>query len=147
MCRNEPGVINSFISRSEETNMSKITAFLLTVFMLCFPGQYCFALEETITAEHLTQGDIEPALTSGTITSNCSMRGFPDYDATSLNPDSIVIKGIFQKDGEATIHFMGKFKKSIRADELPVVCEAHLTRLDSGEWVDFNNGRLLTKTN
>jgi hypothetical protein len=125
--------------------MRIITALFLIAFMLCFSGQYCFAQEETVTAERLTPSDIEPALLSGTITSNCGMRGFPEHGATSLNPESIVIKGIFQKDGEATIHFMGKFKKSVRADELPVVCEAHLTRLSSGEWVDLNNGKFLRK--
>ena len=127
--------------------MRIITTVFWIVFMLCSSGQYCFAQEETVTAEQLTPGDVESALVSGVITSNCGMRGFPDDGATSLNPDTIVIKGIFQKEGEATIHFMGKFKKSIRDDEMPVVCEAHLTRLGSGEWVDFNNGRFLTKPN
>jgi len=125
--------------------MRIIAALFLLAFMFCYSSQSCFAQGKTVTAEHLTPSDIEPALLSGTITSNCGMRGFPDKGATSLDPDSIVIKGIFQKDGEATIHFMGKFKKSIRADELPVVCKAHLTRLPSGEWVDFNNGKFLRK--
>lgn len=125
--------------------MRILAAFFLIAFLFYFSGLSCFAQGETVIAEQLTQSDIEPALLSGAITSNCSMRGFPDHGATSLNPDSIVIKGIFQKNGEATIHFMGKFKKSIRDDELPVVCEAHLTRLESKEWVDYNNGRFLIK--
>jgi hypothetical protein len=103
------------------------------------------AQEEIVTADKLTQGDIEEALLSGAITSNCGMRGFPDHGATSLNPDTVIIKGINQNDGEATIHFMGRFKESIRADEMPVVCEANLLRLDSGEWIDPNNGSILKK--
>ena len=125
--------------------MRIIAALFLIGFMMSYPVQNGFAQEEIVTAEQLTQSDIEYALLSGTITSNCGKRGFPDHGATSLNPDTIIIKGIFQKDGEATIHFMGKFKERIRADEMPVLCEAHLTRLESGEWVDFNNGRFLTK--
>jgi hypothetical protein len=147
MYRNKTRGMNVFnYIKGEETKMRIIAAFFLIVFMLFFSGQYCFAQEETVIAEQLTKGDVESALLSGTITSNCGRRGFPDHGATSLNPDTIVIKGIFHKGNEATIHFMGKFKKSIRDDELPVVCEAHLTRLESKEWVDFNNGRFLTKT-
>ena len=72
------------------------------------------------------------------------MSGFPDDGATSLNPDTVIIKGIFQDGSMATIHFMGRFKAGIHADERAAICEAELEHLDSGEWVD-PNGSILTK--
>jgi len=123
----------------------KITTCFLVVLICLYSGQSCFAQEEIVTAEKLTQGDIEEALLSGAITSNCGMRGFPEHGATSLNPDTVIIKGINQNNGEATIHFMGRFKESVMADERPVVCEAFLQRLDTGEWMDPNNESILKK--
>jgi hypothetical protein len=113
--------------------------------MCLYSGQYCYAQDEIVTSDKLAKSDIESALLSGAITSNCGMRGFPDYGATSLNPDTVIIKGIYQNNGAATIHFMGRFKENIRADEMAVVCEANLLRLDSGEWMDPNNGSILKK--
>ena len=71
--------------------------------------------------------------------------GFPEHGATSLNPDTVIIKGIFQNENTARIHFIGKFKKNIRQDEMAVVCEEYLIRLDNGEWVDPNNDNILRK--
>jgi|GEM_PF-7072511 len=125
--------------------MKIIAAFFLIISICLYAGSNCFAQDETVTSDRLTIDDIDQALLSGAITSNCSLHGFPDQDAASLNPDTVIIKGIYQRDGEATIHFMGRFEKIIRADEAPVICEAHLQRLDSGEWLDPNNGYILEK--
>ena len=119
-------------------------ACFFVVLMSLFSWQYCYAQGEIVTADKLTRDDVENALLSGTITSNCGMSGFPDDGATSLNPDTIIIKGIFQDGDTAKIHFMGKFKASIQADEKRVICESYLVHLDSGEWVD-QNGNKLTK--
>ena len=141
---NKPIVI-IWYNGTEGNEMRTIAAFFLIALMLSYSGQYCFAQEEIVTADQLTQDDVEFALLSGAITSNCGMHGFPEHGATSLNPDTLIIKGIFQNDGTAKIHFMGRFLKSIRADEMPVVCEADLIRLKTGEWVDPNNGSILKK--
>ena len=125
--------------------MKLISACLLTVFICLTAWMSCLAQEKIVTADRLTRDDVENALLSGVITSNCGRRGFPNHGATSLNPDSLLIKGIFQKEGKATIHFMGRFKENIRADGMAVVCEAELQRLDSGEWMDPNNGSILKK--
>ena len=125
--------------------MKIATICFLIVFCCLYSVQLCVAEGQAVTAEKLTKGDVERALLAGEITGNCSMRDFSCSSATSLNPDSVIIKGIFQKDGTAKIHFMGRVKSSIRADEIPVVCEADLERLESGEWMDPNTGNILTK--
>ena len=125
--------------------MKIITTCFFILSMCLYWGQYCYAQDEIVTSDKLAKDDIESALLSGAITSNCGMRGFPEHGATSLNPDTVIIKGIFQNDGAAKIHFMGRFLKSIRADEMTVVCEADLVRLDTGEWMDPNNGSILKK--
>ena len=129
--------------RENEMKMA-ITCFL-TAAVCLYSGPFCFAQGKTVTAEKLTQGDIKEALLSGAITSSCKMRGFSGSSATSLNPDTVIIKGIYQNDGKARIFFMGKFKKSIRADEMIMGCEANLVRLESGEWMDPDNGGILKK--
>lgn len=121
----------------------KATCFLMVLIFLLF-WQNCFAREEIVIADKLTIDDIENALLSGAIASNCGMSGFPEHGATSLNPDSVIIKGIFQDGDAAKIHFMGRFKASIRADERAAICESDLMHLDSGEWVD-PNGSILKK--
>jgi hypothetical protein len=125
--------------------MKIITTCFLILLICVYSGQLCFAQEEIVISNKLTQDDFVEALLTGAITSNCGMRGFPDHGATSLNPDTVIIKGINQNDHEATIHFMGRFKESIRTDEMPVVCEANLVRLESGEWIDSKNGSILKK--
>ena len=110
-----------------------------------YSGQLCFAQEQAVTAEKLTKDDVKKALLSGAITGNCSMKGFSGSSASSLNPGTVIIKGIYQENGSAKIHYMGRVKKSIRADEMPVVCEANLLRLDSGEWMDSTSGTVLKK--
>lgn len=126
--------------------MKFIATCSLIMSIFFYAGQFCFAQEGIVTAAKLTKGDVEKALLSGEITSKCQVRGLPDASgAASLNPETVIIKGIYQKDGTAKIHFMGRFKKSIRADAMPVVCEADLQRLDSGEWMDSSSGALLKK--
>jgi len=120
------------------------TCFLLGLSCL-YSVQLCFAEGQPVTSEKLTRADVTNALFLGEITGNCSMRDFSGSSATSLNPDTIIIKGIYQQDGTAKIHFMGRVKSSIRADEIPVVCEADLERLATGEWMDPNSGNILTK--
>ena len=124
----------------------KITTTCFLIVLSClYSVQLCLAQEQVVTAEKLTKEDVEKALLSGEITGNCSMRDFSGSSATSLNPDTVIIKGIYQKDGTAKIHFMGRVKRTIRADEIPVVCEADLERLESGEWMDPNNSSILKK--
>ena len=93
----------------------------------------------------LAKDDVKKALLSGEITSNCKMRDVSGHSAISLNPATVIIKGIYQKDGTAKIHFMGKMKKSMRSDEMVMGCEADLIRLDTGEWMDPKNGHKLKK--
>ena len=117
----------------------KLASTCFFIVLICFsPGMVCFAQEETVTSDNLSREDIEQALFSGAIISNCGLHGFPEYGATSLSPDTVIIRGISQKGREAVIHFMGRFKATVRADERPVACEAYLQHLDSGEWVDPN---------
>ena len=125
--------------------MKLIIAWLLTVFIFLCPSQLCFAGGKAVTADTLTREDVIRALLAGEITSNCRMGGVPDAGATSLNPGSIIIKGIFQDGYEATIHFMGRLKKSARSGGRPVVCEADLVRLNSGEWQDPDTGNILER--
>jgi hypothetical protein len=108
-------------------------------------GPFCFAQEEIVTAEKLTKSDVQKALRAGEISGDCRKRGFSGASAASLNTDTIIIKGIYQKDGTAKIHFFGRLKKGAHADEIAVICEADLIRLDSGEWMDPKNGNKLTK--
>lgn len=119
------------------------TCFLIVLACL-FSTHLCFAQGQAVTAAKLQRNDVKKALLTGEINGQCSMRGFSGSSAASLNPDTIIIKGIYQKDGEAKIHYMGRVQKSVRADEMPVVCEADLQRLNSGEWVD-SNGSILKK--
>jgi hypothetical protein len=121
-----------------------ITCFLI-IFVCLYSGRFCFAQEKTVTAEKLTPGDVKEALLSGAITSNCRMRGSSGSSAASLNPDTVIIKGIYQKDGKARIFFMGKVKKNIRANEMIMGCEANLVRLDNGQWMDPDNNGILKK--
>jgi hypothetical protein len=142
-------VINKSVGGNGEKekrgNDMKITTTCFLIVLSClYSAQLCFAQEKSVTAEKLTKGDVKKALHSGEIIGNCSMRGFSGSSVASLNPDTIIIKGIYQKDGEAKIHYMGRVQKSVRADEMPVVCEADLQRLDNGEWVD-RNGSILKK--
>jgi len=124
----------------------KITTTCFLIVLSClYSFQFCFAEGQPVTAEKLTKDDVTNALILGEITGNCSMRDFSGSSATSLNPDTIIIKGVYQTDGTAKIHFMGRVKSSIRADEIPVVCEADLERLENGEWMDPNSGIILTK--
>ena len=119
-------------------------ACFFVILMSFFSWQYCFAQDEIVTADKLTQDDVQNALLSGTIASNCGMSGFPEDGATSLNPDTVIIKGIYQDGNTANIHFFGRFKASIRTDERRVICESDLVHLESGEWVD-QNGSILKK--
>ena len=125
--------------------MKIITTCFLIGLSCLYSVQLCFAEGQAVTAEKLTKDDVTNALLSGEITGNCSMRDFSGSSAISLNPGTVMVKGIYQKDGTAKIHFMGRVKSSIRADEIPVVCEADLDRLESGEWLDPNSGNILTK--
>jgi hypothetical protein len=120
------------------------TCFLLVLSCL-YSGQLCFAQEQSVTTEILTKGDVKKALLSGQITGNCRMGDFYGSGAASLNPGTIIIKGIYQKEGEAKIHYMGRVKKSVRDNEMPVICEADLVRLDTGEWMDPDTGSILKK--
>ena len=126
--------------------MKRTMIFGLLLLGSLFTAQLCFAQQgQTVTAYTLTKGDINKALHAGEIIGNCSMGDFAGPSVASLNPDTIIIRGISQKDGTATIHFMGRVKKSIRANEMPVRCEANLVRLQSGEWADAQTGSILKK--
>lgn len=121
-----------------------ITSFLLALVCL-YSNNLSFAQQEIVIADKLTGSDIEGALLAGKISSNCGMRGFPEAGATDLNPDTIIIKTIYHAAGGAKIYFMGRFKEIFHAGEIAVLCEAYLERLESGEWFDPQNGRILTK--
>jgi hypothetical protein len=124
----------------------KITTICFLLLVMCLSSaQFSFAQDQIVTAVKLTKDDVKKALLAGEITGNCRMRDFSGSSAASLNPGTIIIKGIYQKDGEAKIHFMGRVKKSVRANEMPVICEVDLVRLDSGEWMNPENGSILKK--
>jgi hypothetical protein len=120
------------------------TCFLLLLMSLS-SAQFSFAQEEIVTAVKLTKADVKKALLAGEIAGNCRMRDFSGPSAASLNPSTIIIKGIHQEGDTAKIHFMGRVKKSVRDNEMPVICEADLIRLDSGEWMDPDTGSILKK--
>lgn len=125
--------------------MKRYTTYCLTVFSGLLAVQLCFAQGQPVTVGTLTKGDINKALHAGEITGNCTMRDFAGSSAASLNPNTIIIRGISQKDGKATIYFMGRVKRDVRADEMPVRCEANLQQLPNGEWVDAATGSVLKR--
>jgi len=125
--------------------MKIATTIFFILLLSLYSFQLCFAQGKKVTAEKLTKGDVKKALLSGEITSNCGMLDISDPSATSLNPDTVKIRAIYQRNGKAKINFMGRLKKNVRTDEKVVICVADLVRLESGEWMDPNSGALLKK--